>query len=148
MGDSYYELDDITIEAAFGYELLDTSPVWTDITAYVRSIPAVRRGRTDEYSQYAPGVATVVLDNRGRRFDPEHATGPYFGDLLPMVPLRIVATHNTVDYPMFYGFVQGWPQQIGKGYTDSTVTVQVIDAFRILNQRTLPVSTYVEPGPR
>lgn len=141
MGDAWYELDGLTVEAAFGYEPLDPSPVWTDITAYVRDL-TVRRGRNDEYSQYAPGVATVVLDNRGRRFDPEHAASPYDGDLLPMVPLRIVADHDTVDYPMFYGFVQGWPQSIGKGYTDSTVTVTVVDAFRILTQRRLAESAY------
>ena len=161
MGD-WYELG-LTVEMAFGYAPTET-PVWTDVTDHVRSIPTIRRGRQSEYSQYSPGTATLVLDNRERRFDPEHASSPFAGDLVPMVPVRITTTtrdpllddtdqvlysHTNdwlytdgVSFPVFYGFVQGWPQAIGKGYTDSTVTVTAVDAFRILNQRRLDTSTY------
>lgn len=136
MSGTWYEYG-LTVEAAFGYGPYDASPVWTDITAYAREPFDVNRGRTSEFSQYAPGTATLILDNRDRRFDPEHAAGPYFGDLVPMVPVRIQATYSATDYGMFYGFALGWPQAIGKGYTDGEVRVQLVDATRLLSQAQL-----------
>lgn len=158
----WYELG-LTVEMAFGYAPTAT-PTWTDVTAYVREIPSIRRGRQSEFSQYAPGTCQLVLDNRARRFDPEYGSSPYAGNLVPMVPVRITTlTRDPLtdgdgivlytednewlfvdgdEYPVFYGFVQGWPQAIGKGYTDSTVTVTGVDAFRILGQRPLPDNAY------
>lgn len=130
---AWYETT-LTVEVAFGYGPYDASPVWTDITEYVRPDLNTVRGRTSEFTQYSPGTGILVLDNRERRFDPEHAAGPYFGDLNPMVPVRITSTYGVTTYPIFRGFVQGWPQQIGKGYTDATVRVSLIDATRLLQQ--------------
>jgi hypothetical protein len=160
---TYFETS-ITVEAAFGYGPTDT-PAWTDITDYVRDFE-INRGRADEFGSYSPGTASVVLDNRGRRFDPSHAAGDYFGDLVPMVPLRIKAIYaaaltdefgevltdgmggilgvgpgESVEYPLYYGFVQGWPQQYIQNI-DSTVTVNCVDAFRLLEQATLAASVY------
>lgn len=135
MTGTWYETT-LTVEAAFGSGPYDASPSWTDITEWVRPY-STSRGRTSEFTDYSPGTATIELDNSDRRFDPEHAAGPYFGDLVPMVPVRIRTTYNSVTYDKFYGFVLGWPQNIGKGYTFGTVTVELVDAFRILQQTPL-----------
>lgn len=159
----YFEVS-VTVEIAFGYGAFDT-PVWTDVSEYVREF-TTDRGRQDEFGSYSPGTARVVLSNAGRRFDPSHAAGDYYGNLVPMVPLRISAIYapavldedggvlldeegdiigvgpgDSVEYPLFYGFVQGWPQQYVDNI-DSTVAVDCVDAFRLLEQAALAESAY------
>lgn len=62
----------VTVEAGFGSGPFTTpaSITWTDITSYVRNIPNLTRdGRTNEYDQFQPGNATIIVDNRARTFD-------------------------------------------------------------------------------
>lgn len=71
----------------------DPSPVWEDETSSVRAF-SLFRGRQAELDAVQPGTASVELDNTDRRFDPNHATGPYYGDLLPGRRMRISATYG------------------------------------------------------
>src|SRR6476646_701700 len=57
------------------------------------------------------GTYQATLNNRTRVFDPNHATGTYFGDLVPGVQFQKVATWNAVDYPLFFGNIDDWPQE-------------------------------------
>lgn len=60
-------------------ECMFTSPTWTDISAWVRRVN-IKRGssRMDgPVLRYDAGTATLWLDNRDRRFDPENLAGPY-----------------------------------------------------------------------
>jgi len=120
-----------TVQMAFGDAPLDTSPSWTDVTTFVRGFD-INRGRSSEFTTYGPGTASIVLDNRDRRFDPEHTTGPYYGDLNPMVPVRVQATYSGTTYTMFYGFVQGWPTAYNQSNTDAVASVTAVDATRLL----------------
>lgn len=140
---SGYVFDDIhvTVEFAFGYAPLDTTPTWQPVVGYVRNV-SVSRGRTTEFTEYGPGTASIQLDNRDRRFDPEHTAGPYYGDLVPMVPARITATRAGVVYTVFYGFVTGWPTAYNTANTDAVATVTCVDATRLLSNMALPQSDY------
>lgn len=131
-GDGYV-FDDIhvTTEFAFGSEPLNTAPVWQPVTAYVRGVN-IDRGRTAEHSTYSPGSAIIRLDNRDRRFDPEYTAGPFYGDLVPMVPVRITATRAGNTYTVFHGFVTGWPTAYDTANTDAVAAVQCVDATRLL----------------
>jgi hypothetical protein len=131
------------VEMAFGYEPLDDDPSWESVTPYVRGFD-INRGRNSEFSTYGPGTVSIALDNRDRRFDPEHTTGPYFGQLNPMVPVRVQATYNSVTYTMFYGFVQGWPTIYNQSNTDAVATITAIDATRLLGNIPLPRSLYYD----
>lgn len=114
-----------------------SSIVWTDVTDYVRSV-SISRGRSNELDDFQTGRATVVLSNGDRRFDPEYASGPYYGSLTPMRPVRIGASYDGGFYQeLFMGWVDGWPQSY-VGDFDSTVTLNVSDGFKVLNQLTLP----------
>lgn len=112
---------------------------WVDITEHVRSARwTTGRQRDDE--DFPPGDATLVLQNHDRRFDPEHTTGPYFGDLLPRVPFRIRATYDggTTFDELFYGFVEdGWEQHY-EPPAESTCTVRLVDLLGVLAGYTLP----------
>jgi len=135
---------DVTVEAAFGDDPLDTSPTWTDISAYVRDV-SITRGRYSEFTPYAPGVATIRLDNRDRRFDPEHTSGPYYGDLVPMVPVRITSNYNGgTDYILFYGFAQGWPTAYNTANTDAVATINCVDGNRLLGNTSLATSAIAQ----
>jgi|DEB0MinimDraft_6_1074348.scaffolds.fasta_scaffold02095_8 hypothetical protein len=133
---------DVTVEAAFGDNPLDTSPSWTDISAYVRDV-SISRGRQSEFAKYAPGTATIRLDNRDRRFDPEYTSGPYYGDLVPMVPVRVTSNYNGgTDYTLYYGFITGWPTVYNQANTDAVSIVKAIDANRLLGNTVIDVDDY------
>lgn len=106
-------------------------PVWEDITTHVKSI-TYRRGRQRLLDRFETGTATIVLDNRDRRFDPTYTAGPYFGQLLPMRRFRIRAQHNNATYPRFDGYVENWAQTYEKSDTNAECVVTVSDAFKVL----------------
>lgn len=122
----------LTVEMAFGYAPLNTSPVWTDITSYVLDAN-INRGRSDEFSQYAQGTATLNLNNSTRIFDPYFETGTYFGLLRPMTPMRIKLDATI----MFVGFVTAWPTKYDVSNKYAVSTVPCVDATRILQNMVL-----------
>lgn len=119
-------LPTLSVRIAFATNPLDT-PTWTDVSAYVRGL-RIRRGRNDELGRMEAGEAEVVLDNRDRRFDPTHAAGPYYPNVLPMRKISIRATWNAVTYDVYTGFIEAWPTAWPLS-TDSTVTLTCADAF-------------------
>ena len=131
---------DITVEVAFTTKPLDEVPSWTDITAYVRSIDT-DAGRTSEYSTYSPRRLSLTLSNNDRRFDPEYASSPYVGNLVPMKRIRVRATYSAVTYPLFDGFVLGWPQVV-REMIDETIRLDAVDGFRFLENAVLQRSAY------
>lgn len=130
----------LSVQVAFGDDPLATSWTWTDVTSYVKRVRVVL-GRDRELDDFEPGRAIIVFDNTDRRFDPEHATGPYYGDLLPSKRVRIRATHAAVTYTLFHGYVDDWPQDYSGAWT-SDVVVPCTDAFGQLARATLPSSVY------
>lgn len=139
MGMEWFSGVDITVEVSFTTAPLET-PVWVDITAHVRNI-STSRGKQSEFAKFAPGRMTVKLDNRGRQFDPAYTPGPFFGDLNPMKRIRAVAGFGTAEYPLFDGFVLAWPMTF-PGKTDSVVTIECMDGYRILENSGLQRTAY------
>lgn len=130
---------DVEVEIAFATAPLATTPTWTDVSTYVREL-GIRRGRTSEFTDFSPGLLTITLDNADRRFDPEYASSPYVGNLLPMKKIRVTLTSGAVAAAVFTGYVMGWPQSYRQW--DSTVTITAVDASRFLEQSLLPSSAY------
>jgi hypothetical protein len=106
----------------------------------VRSF-SVNRGRSDDWGDF-DGSATVVLNNRTRRFDPYYTSGVYYGKLLPRRQIRIRAQTNdagtTVTHDVFRGFISGWSPNWTDAGTDSTVTLSCFDALQLLASDQLP----------
>ena len=124
------------VEIAFDAGPYVASPTWTDVTSYVYSM-TTDRGRSDDWGDFY-GAASVTLNNRDRRFDPFNSAGPYFGKLLPRRQIRITANYGSTDYPVFRGFVAGWPPVWTDAGQDSTVTLSCFDALGLLASDTLP----------
>jgi len=125
------------VEIAFTSGPYVVSPTWVDVTSYVREI-TTRRGRSDEFQNFEAGTATIVLDNRDRRFDPMNTAGPYYGNLLPRRQIRIRGTATTTPIGVFRGYVSGWPVEITDAGFDSTVSLECFDAMGLLSQEEIP----------
>ncbi len=125
------------VEIAFDDGPYVVSPTWTNVTSYVREM-TTDRGRSDDWGTF-DGSASVVLSNRDRRFDPFNTSGPYYGKLLPRRQIRITATYGGTTYPVFRGFVAGWPPVWTDAGKDSTVTLSCFDAMGLLASDAQPV---------
>ena len=119
------------IEIAFNDGPYVASPTWTDVTTDVRSL-SVKRGRTDDYSQFPTGSATVVLSNRTEKYNPLNTAGVYYNKLLPRRQIRITAQAVSGYQSVFRGYISGWPVSWTQGGLDSTVTIQCFDMLGLL----------------
>lgn len=129
---------DVRVRIAFSDGPYVASPTWTNVTSYVRSIN-ISRGRNDDWTNFDSGSATLVLDNRDRRFDPTYSAGPYYGNLQPRRQVWIDATTNgSTYYEIFRGFIDGWPVNITQAGYDSTVTISCYDVLGLISQEKLP----------
>jgi hypothetical protein len=116
---------------AFTSGAYDPTPNWVEVTQYVRSVN-LQRGRTDELEQFQGGKASVLLDNRTRIFDPFNTAGIYFGNLKPRKQIKIVAQWNGTQYPMFRGFVSGFPVEWTEAGKDTTVSLDCFDLMSFM----------------
>lgn len=149
--DSYTTL---TVEISFDSPSV-TNPTWVDVTSRAQTIE-IQRGRSYELDDFQAGSATVRLDNRDRMLDPTYS-GAYSG-LLPMARLRIVASKTSdiidydsgtsydtlipydTEYPLFYGFISGFPTTYEQPYNAYTV-ITAYDPLSILNRDVLQTTT-------
>jgi hypothetical protein len=66
---------------------------------------SIRRGRWGQlFEDFEAASVSVILNNEDRQFDPSHATGDYYGELVPGRDLEITAGGVTI----FTGFVQDY----------------------------------------
>lgn len=148
----------LTVEIAFASDPFAT-PVWTDVTVYVEAV-TVKRGKAGVLDNVPAGVCTVTLDNSDGRFDPNYTSGAYYPNVKPFRRIRVrAATADTVTFDdpdyvfddprvtfdggpfgLFSGFITSWPQAY-EWPEVSTVTVEAVDGFQILNLRKL-TATY------
>jgi hypothetical protein len=113
---------------------------WVDISADLIS-GTVRRGKQRELDKFQAGTCQLTLRNDSRQYDPNHATGPYFGSILPMRRMRVMAIANNTLYSAFTGYVDSWDQNY-TGPHSATATVTLTDGFKPLAVAGLPTSPY------
>jgi len=109
---------------------------------------STRRGRNRILSNFEAGNATVVLNDPNSDFNPQNTSSPYFTKLLPLRKIRIYAQTEylgeTVEVNIFAGYITSYDTNFAVGvYDTSTVTLQCVDGFRLLNN----VSTTPDPIP-
>ena len=133
---------DLTVEIAFDNNPFDASLSFTDISSYVRQF-TTKRGRANELGQFVGGTATLLLSNADNRFNPNNTSSPYYDSanartkIQPLKPIKITATYDSVDYPVFFGFLDMIPVSFPALGADSVVQLACVDAFKILNSQTL-----------
>lgn len=130
------------VEVAFASDPFDASPVWVDITPYVRHLDRIS-GRQFELDRVEASVLTLEVEDEDRRFDATNVASPYYPNVVPMRPVRYTVVHDGVNYRRFQGFVEAWPQRWEGGGDPSSVVLQLrcVDLFKILARANL-VSPY------
>ena len=129
----------LTVEVAFDSNPFDTSPSFTDISAFVRSF-STARGRVNELGQFGAGTLTLLLSNADNRFNPTNTSSPYYDSsagktkIQPLKRVRVSAVYDSVTYRMFEGFLDKIPVSYPANGNDSVVTITASDAFRIFRQ--------------
>lgn len=71
----------------------------------------------------------LLLDDAAN-FDPRNVSGPYFGEVRPMVPIRQYATLAGVDYPLCLHYVIDWSRARSGGMI--TRPLKTVDGFALL----------------
>lgn len=136
------------------YGLLDTNTLGdqpadvVDVTSQVMRC-STRRGRNRILSNFEAGSATVTLNDPDSDFNPQNASGPYYGKLVPLRKIRIYAetefNSNTVQVNIFSGYITSYDTGFYSGVQQtSTVTLQCVDGFRLLNN--VSTGTAAIPG--
>lgn len=113
---------------------------WVSLTEYVAA-GQVSRGRNYELDAFEAGTLTVELVTATRLFDPDNTAGAYYGKLLPMRQIRMLAAWQGIWYPIFRGFITSWGTTSVADVKFST-TITARDAFVVLEQRQLPSSAW------
>ena len=103
---------------------------------------SIQRGRATNLSQFNPGSATVVLDNRDNRFSPNQTTHFYDSTnnrskVQPLKRIRIKGAFGGTTYIIFSGFVENFPANYPGQGSDAEVKIKCIDAFKLFNNTTL-----------
>lgn len=98
---------------------------------------SIRRGRNRVLNSFEAGTASVVLEDENGDYNPQNASGPYYGKLLPLRKIRIWADYDDgsgVDrYYLYSGYITSFDNTFRLGNDEvSTVTFQCVDAFRLL----------------
>lgn len=92
---------------------------------------SIRRGRSDLDQQFGAGVASVTfLDDNGD-WNPQNASSPYFGELVPGRQLQIQAVDGGVGYNLFSGYITSYDLTYDIGSPVARVTVEAVDALRL-----------------
>lgn len=144
-------LDD-TVYGHLGTDFLAGSSAfggnWTDISAFVFGFTISRPSTRVQgpLLQYQAGTATVTVNNSDGRFDPDNLGGPYVlagvSQIRAMMPIRIRAVFQNVDYHLFHGYVDSWQETpVSFAGNISEWVIGATDGFKILGGLTLPTVT-------
>ena len=142
-------LDDVNY-GILGTNILADAPAdIVTVTDQVMSV-STRRGRNRILSNFEAGTATVTINDPNSDFNPQNASGPYYGKLIPLRKIRIYADTviegEPVRVALFSGYINSFDTSFYQGVdSTSTVTLQCTDGFRLLNNVATPATTPV-PG--
>jgi hypothetical protein len=98
---------------------------------------SIRRGRSDLDQDFGAGTATVQFLDTNGDWNPQNTSGPYFGDLVPGRQLQIRAVSGGVGYNLFAGYITSYDLTYEIGSPVATVTVEAVDALRLLSLASL-----------
>ena len=78
---------------------------YDDISDYVIQPIRIARNKKPDDWIYPAATLELKLLNVDRMFYPTNVESPLFGLIRPWLPIRIIATHNDIPYPQYYGYL-------------------------------------------
>lgn len=122
-------------QSVWGTGTWTDSIAWTDISSYVRAL-STDWSRSRELNRQPANVLSLTLNNRDGRFSPGNTSGPFVvagvSKIRPRIAVRVRATWASVTYPIYYGFVTNWQDNLPFVGKDMVATVQATDALSLL----------------
>jgi len=115
-----------------GTNVLGTSAATPiDVTSQVTEVN-IRRGRDRVFDTYEAGTAVIRLLDMTGDLNPQNASGPYYGDILPLRQVRISTSYSGSDYFLFSGYITSYDYEWQPGADIAYVTIVAEDGFRLL----------------
>ena len=124
----------VKVEVSFTTTPDDPSPVWVDITKYVRCVTdsvKIDHGRQDWVSQATENQLALTLINSDGRFTPGNVNSPYYPNVTKDKRLRVSVVDNGVTYVRFTGYINEWPVT----WADGSATVSDVRSQRFAVSR-------------
>ena len=121
------------VQGILGTNELAASIIATiDISNLVQRI-SVNHGRDRQFEEYLPGQAVIQFLDFTGDWNPANSSGPYFGEIKPMRQIQVTTRYEGTTYAIFSGYITNWDWQWADPSVEyAVVTVQAVDAFRIL----------------
>jgi len=143
-GAPFFTLDDPTAGVLDNTEFTLGGTLFYDVTDYAVSV-STNRGRNRELDRYNAGQLEVLFDNTNRVFDPEYASSPFNGQIVPHREIRISSNGTAV----FYGLIDDWNLNYDPS-GNNTATALASDGFTLLATQNLSAHTAIPelPGAR
>src|SRR6185312_13769348 len=118
------------------------APSWRSLVGGkdgVRSL-TITSGRPLEYQRFAPGTCQAVVENWTGALDPDWAGSPVAGMVLPNRQFRVIVKLSGTEYPLFQGYLDGFPEPFGYSSPEPVYTLNATDALKLLARAALPKS--------
>lgn len=116
-----------------------------DLTPDVYQI-SIRRGRNIQRDTYDVGTAVVRVLDPNSYFNPQNASSPYFGYLVPLRKVRISATTTGDQHFLFSGYVTDYKYTYPQGQETGYVDIMCSDAFRLFQMANIQTVTGATAG--
>lgn len=100
---NFFKLDDPVRGKLDNTTYVLSGVIFYDVTSRVRGF-SIKRGKSRQLDNYQAGVASVILNNNDRAFDPTFAASPYYGQVIPKREIRI--SSNGVR--QYTGLIDDW----------------------------------------
>ena len=125
--------------ALLGFSTLGEPAPWYDVSSDVRNL-SITRGKQRELDEFSAGSASVTLSNTARKYDPNYASGTYYGNIKPGRWIRIKATYDSTEYYLYQGVIREWEY----GYSfpnEATAIPRASDFIEDLNGTDITTTT-------
>lgn len=132
------------VDFAFASTPMASSFTWTSLDTRVKSF-AFSRGRSNERNQMEAGTGTTVLMDNDRYLDPDYTSSPYYPNVKPTVPVRVLArvVGASTNLMLTQQFVERLPRaRIAPKFAERSVGLS--DGFTLLSQAGLAGATFAQ----
>lgn len=102
-GALFAKLDDAVFGVLDAPQTILGGAIFQDVTSSVINYN-ISRGKSRQLDRYQAGTANVTLNNNTRLFDPEFASSPFAGQIIPKRAVRITAN----DIVQYEGLIDDW----------------------------------------
>ena len=122
---------------AFNQPALTWSPTWTRLDDEDNLVASytIDRGRQYELDQTDTGRATVEINDRDGVLDPTNPSGPYYGEIEPLLQAVIMRWNpiSSAWRTRFRGFIEDYDYSFDPSQQVNKLTVSLVDLFERLS---------------